>query len=368
MIGRLYHLGRRRSRERARELLERFDLADAGDRPAKTYSGGMRRRLDLAGAPGRATRRCCSSTSRPPASTRAAAPTCGRSSPSLVAGGHHAAADHPVPRGGRPARRRHRRDRPRPGHRPGHRRRAQGRRSAASGSRSSCTPARASTTRAASCSRRSPSASRASTSSTRRITVAGLRRRRRSLVDALRALDDAGVDRRRRRAAPAHARRRLPHPHRPRRRARPSRRRRPRRGRTGRTGRPPRGGAPMSALPTAVTDGLVVAKRNLIKIKRVPDLLVFATLSPIMFVLLFAYVFGGAIDVAGRRQLPRVPASPGIFAQTVVFGAHDHRRRPGRGHAEGHHRPVPVAADGAVGGAVRPHRRRRRRQRPRRSS
>jgi len=50
MVGRLYHLGARRSRERARELLERFDLQDAGDRPAKTYSGGMRRRLDLAAA------------------------------------------------------------------------------------------------------------------------------------------------------------------------------------------------------------------------------------------------------------------------------------------------------------------------------
>ena len=50
MIGRLYRLGRARSRSRARELLERFDLVDAGDRPVKTYSGGMRRRLDLAGA------------------------------------------------------------------------------------------------------------------------------------------------------------------------------------------------------------------------------------------------------------------------------------------------------------------------------
>ncbi|HEY0889975.1 MAG TPA: ATP-binding cassette domain-containing protein [Nocardioides sp.] len=50
MVGRLYHLGRARSQQRARELLERFDLADASDRPAKTYSGGMRRRLDLAGA------------------------------------------------------------------------------------------------------------------------------------------------------------------------------------------------------------------------------------------------------------------------------------------------------------------------------
>jgi ABC-2 type transport system ATP-binding protein len=50
MIGRLYRLGRRRSRHRARELLAQFDLVDAGDRPARTYSGGMRRRLDLAGA------------------------------------------------------------------------------------------------------------------------------------------------------------------------------------------------------------------------------------------------------------------------------------------------------------------------------
>lgn len=50
MIGRLYHLGRKVSRERARELLAQFQLEDAGDRMAKTYSGGMRRRLDLAGA------------------------------------------------------------------------------------------------------------------------------------------------------------------------------------------------------------------------------------------------------------------------------------------------------------------------------
>ena len=50
MIGRLYHLGKRQSHSRAEELLERFDLADAADRPVKTYSGGMRRRLDLAGA------------------------------------------------------------------------------------------------------------------------------------------------------------------------------------------------------------------------------------------------------------------------------------------------------------------------------
>lgn len=50
MVGELYHLGRGPSRARAHELLERFDLADAASRPVKTYSGGMRRRLDLAGA------------------------------------------------------------------------------------------------------------------------------------------------------------------------------------------------------------------------------------------------------------------------------------------------------------------------------
>ncbi len=50
MIGRLYQLGKAQARQRAHELLERFELSDAAARPVKTYSGGMRRRLDLAGA------------------------------------------------------------------------------------------------------------------------------------------------------------------------------------------------------------------------------------------------------------------------------------------------------------------------------
>src|SRR3954468_17080947 len=50
MVGRLYHLPRKEAKTRADELLERFDLAEAATRPAKTYSGGMRRRLDLAAA------------------------------------------------------------------------------------------------------------------------------------------------------------------------------------------------------------------------------------------------------------------------------------------------------------------------------
>ena len=50
MVGRLYHLGKSTSRTRGRELLDQFDLDEAGDRQVKTYSGGMRRRLDLAAA------------------------------------------------------------------------------------------------------------------------------------------------------------------------------------------------------------------------------------------------------------------------------------------------------------------------------
>jgi ABC-2 type transport system ATP-binding protein len=50
MIGRLYHIGKAKARQRAHELIERFELTEAANRPVKTYSGGMRRRLDLAGA------------------------------------------------------------------------------------------------------------------------------------------------------------------------------------------------------------------------------------------------------------------------------------------------------------------------------
>jgi ABC-2 type transport system permease protein len=75
----------------------------------------------------------------------------------------------------------------------------------------------------------------------------------------------------------------------------------------------------VSSMAIAVTDGWVVAKRNLIKIKRVPDLLIFSTIQPIMFVLLFAYVFGGAIKVPGVNYREYLMA--GIFTQTVAFGS-----------------------------------------------
>lgn len=85
--------------------------------------------------------------------------------------------------------------------------------------------------------------------------------------------------------------------------------------------------APGRQLPVVVTsplavwveDGWTVTKRNLIKLKRSPDMLVFAVLQPIMFVLLFSQVYGGAIQVQGTDYTQFLMA--GIFAQTVVFGA-----------------------------------------------
>ncbi len=68
-----------------------------------------------------------------------------------------------------------------------------------------------------------------------------------------------------------------------------------------------------------VRDSLIVAKRNMIRIRRVPDVMVFVLLQPLMFVLLFAYVFGGSIDIAGSTYREFLIA--GIFSQTVVFGA-----------------------------------------------
>jgi ABC-2 type transport system permease protein len=75
----------------------------------------------------------------------------------------------------------------------------------------------------------------------------------------------------------------------------------------------------MSSLGVAVADGLTITRRNLIKVKRVPDLIVFATLSPIMFVLLFRYVFGSAIPIPGIDYAEFL--LPGILAQTIVFGS-----------------------------------------------
>jgi len=77
---------------------------------------------------------------------------------------------------------------------------------------------------------------------------------------------------------------------------------------------------PMPGLAGAVHDGWVVTLRNLRRMTRIPEMVVFATIQPIMFVLLFAFVFGGAIPVGGGgQQAYREYLLPGIFTQTLAF-------------------------------------------------
>ncbi|HET9921189.1 MAG TPA: ABC transporter permease [Ktedonobacteraceae bacterium] len=73
------------------------------------------------------------------------------------------------------------------------------------------------------------------------------------------------------------------------------------------------------ALYWTFADAFILAKRNLIQIPRIPEELIFSTIQPIMFVLLFRYVFGGSIKVPGISYVDFL--MPGIFAQTIIFGA-----------------------------------------------
>jgi ABC-2 type transport system permease protein/oleandomycin transport system permease protein len=68
-----------------------------------------------------------------------------------------------------------------------------------------------------------------------------------------------------------------------------------------------------------VSDTLTIAKRNILAVTRIPEALFFSTVQPIMFVLLFRYVFGGAIQTPGTSYVNFL--MPGIFVQTVAFGA-----------------------------------------------
>ena len=79
--------------------------------------------------------------------------------------------------------------------------------------------------------------------------------------------------------------------------------------------------APGGSLGQSVRDSLVVAKRNLIRMSRIPEMVIFGLIQPIMFVVLFSYVFGGSMNIGGTTD----PATyreflmAGIFAQTVTF-------------------------------------------------
>ena len=74
----------------------------------------------------------------------------------------------------------------------------------------------------------------------------------------------------------------------------------------------------MSALRHAAADTAVLAQRNLLRIPRAPDLLISFTVQPIIFVLLFVFVFGGAINTPGYEYKDFL--MPGIIAQTMAFG------------------------------------------------
>jgi ABC-2 type transport system permease protein/oleandomycin transport system permease protein len=69
----------------------------------------------------------------------------------------------------------------------------------------------------------------------------------------------------------------------------------------------------------AIADSLSIAKRNLRAMQRVPEVVVFSTIQPVIFVLMFRYVFGGAITIPGIRYVDFLMA--GIFVQTVTFGS-----------------------------------------------
>jgi ABC-2 type transport system permease protein/oleandomycin transport system permease protein len=75
-----------------------------------------------------------------------------------------------------------------------------------------------------------------------------------------------------------------------------------------------------SSLGWAVSDALAVAHRNLIALFRVPTTLVFSTIQPVIFVLMFRYVFGGSIRIPGYPSYVDY-LMPGIFVQTVTFGS-----------------------------------------------
>jgi len=79
------------------------------------------------------------------------------------------------------------------------------------------------------------------------------------------------------------------------------------------------GGRSRLRLRDTVDDTITIAQRNLITLRRVPQLLVFSTIQPVIFVLMFRYVFGGAIRVPGVHYVDYL--MPGVFAQTVAFGA-----------------------------------------------
>ena len=294
MVGRLYGMDRAAAKRRAGELLERFELSDAANRVVKGYSGGMRRRLDLAAA----------LVANPPI-LFLDEPTTGLDPRSRLqlwetieaAGlrGGDRDADHAVPRRGRSPRRRDRGHRPRAGDRPWQFGRAQGprRRGALGGPSVGEPPARA---------RRRELLSAMSDEAPAvdgELVSVTVRHRPGAIVEAVRLLDEAGVgvqDVALRRPTLDDVFLAL----------------------TGRAAEADGGVGEGRRVRRLVSDTLVIAERNLVRLPRAPELLLAFTVQPIMFVLLFRYVFGGAIRTPGYSYADFL--IPGITVQNIAFG------------------------------------------------
>ena len=304
MVGRLYHMGRRAADERASELLERFSLTDAADRLAKTYSGGMRRRLDLAAA----------LVVRPPVifldepttgldprsrlqlwetiEARVAAGTTVLLTTQYLDEADRLADSIAVIDQGQVI--------------------AEGTsdqlKDRVGGERLEVTLCDGASTEAAIEALVPLAEDRPKCEAG--VLALPLSRGRGGIAEAVRRLDDAGVgidDIAVHRPTlddvfitlTGHA-------------AEPDEEEpEARRGRA-------RGACGMSALAYAVADTAVIAKRNLLRIPRQPDLWVSFTIQPVMFVLLFVYVFGGAIQTPGYDYVDFL--MPGIVIQTMAFG------------------------------------------------
>ncbi len=307
----------------ADELLERFSLTDAGDRTAKTYSGGMRRRLDLA----------VSLVATPPV-LFLDEPTTGLDPRSrtelwdvlrgLVQRRHDPAAHHAVPRGGRPARRRHHRDRQGQGSsRPGHPVQLKDQ----AGARASTHrhPRRRPRPRPEWCARHRRGARRAQAAAGHR---QGARAADMLAIGSCSSRRVASPSTTSGCSAPASTTCSCTSPGTgPRRRARRFRVRRAPRARGGPSDDHvtiPAGGAgyarPETLQPPVARAAPAIVWRNLLHIKRMPELLIDVTIQPVMFVLLFAFVFGGSIACPGRVRLQEF-LRPGIMAQTMIFSS-----------------------------------------------
>ena len=117
----------------------------------------------------------------------------------------------------------------------------------------------------------------------------------------------------------------------------------------------------MSGFRNGLGDTLVLAKRAYMRILRSPDLVVGFTVQPIMFILLFVYVLGGAIETPGFDYVDFL--MPGIIVQTMAFGGFVTALGLSEDLKKGPDRPLPLAADVALGRPLRPHARRRRHER-----